>query len=84
MHCSGCRISISGNIQNLDTSPTRQVSNLFQDLWNRFPYLGGLGVDKLIDKKNFFILKQLGLVLDIRTPPITTGMHQDSRARIHF
>ena len=31
-----------------------------------------------------FILKRLGLFLDIRTPPITTGMHWNSRASIFF
>ena len=40
---------------------------------------------KILTNYNFlFIIQQLGLILDIRTPPITTPMHRDSRASIYI
>ena len=48
--------------------------------------LGKIKVSDLYTLKNnnfFFIIWQLGTVLNKRTPPITTGMHRDSRISLH-
>ena len=39
----GFKSAILNCVKLVDSIITRQVYNLFQDLWNRFPYLGGWG-----------------------------------------
>ena len=49
-------LSLRSSSSKVDLKLTRQVYNLFQDLWNRFPYFEGLGVcAKSFDITNFAV-----------------------------